>query len=80
MNIFIATILTFAVFTIILLTQALKIDSLNQELENAKVEARVKAVEHKNKLFENNQTLIFKHLKGDTSEIPYNVGKHTIDF
>jgi len=80
MNIFIATILTFAVFTIILLTQALKIDSLTKELENAKVEAKIKAVEHQNKVFENNQSFIFKHKKEDKYETPDSIGKHTIDF
>ena len=80
MNTFTTSMITLAVIAVLLYVQATQIDALHQEVENSKVEAKIKEAEYANKVFETNQTLIFKHAKDTIYESPDYIGKHTIDF
>jgi len=60
--------------------KGIKIKSLNKELETAKEMYIIEEKRNKVKLFDNNQSLIFKHKKEVKYETPDSIGKHTIDF
>jgi len=57
-----------------------KVKSLNKELETAKEMYIIEKKRNKVKLFDNNQSLIFKYKKEVKHETPDNIGKYTIDF